>query len=463
MRFSTDSSWRRPESGDSVLAGSPVRAFRLTPAGKRIIEAIERGDDIQAGDNPLVDKLLDAGAIHPLPDHDLHGIDPKDITVVIPTYVDDPSTDARLASLVSGLSGVSRVIVIDDHSPVPLPTLTADSSEVLVVRGEVNGGPAAARNTGLSLVETSHVAFVDTDVVCSVDELTALGAWFTHPRTVAIAPRVRSIGGNSTIERYESTCSPLDAGVLPARVRPGSRVPYVPAAALLCRTDALRSVGGFDESMRTGEDVDLVWRLDAAGFHCRYEPAVEVGHHPRVGFAAFVAQRRGYGSSVSGLHRAHGGAVAPLRGTWTNIGAWTSVVIGLPIIGVSLAVVTAVRLARRLQFVPNAKAESVRIALRTHLRTGRNVADAITKVWWPIALVLALFSRRARVALGAAVLAPALVDWWNERPRLDPVRYVFMRVVDNASYGIGAWESAVRDRSVAALLPEVVSSSSTEG
>ena len=42
MRFSMDPSWRRPASGDAVIAGSPVRVFRLTAAGRGVAEAIER-------------------------------------------------------------------------------------------------------------------------------------------------------------------------------------------------------------------------------------------------------------------------------------------------------------------------------------------------------------------------------------------------------------------------------------
>ena len=54
-----------------------------------------------------------------------------------------------------------------------------------------------------------------------------------------------------------------------------TRVAYVPTAALLVRRAALGD--GFDESLRNGEDVDLVWRLIEAGWRVRYEPAVQVG------------------------------------------------------------------------------------------------------------------------------------------------------------------------------------------
>lgn len=457
-----DPSWRRPASGDAIIAGSPVRVFRLTAAGRRIAEAIERGDEVSESGAPLTEKLLDAGVIHPLPDEHLHGIDPAKITVVIPAYVDRATVGDRVAALVGGLAGTAEVIVVDDASPLRLPTLTSGDTFVRVERRHENGGPAAARNTGLGLVRTDWVVFVDVDVVAGFDDVAALAAWVAHPRTAAIAPRVRSIGGSSTIERYEASRSPLDAGPVPARVRPGTRVSYVPAAMILCNADTIRAVGGFDESMRTGEDVDLVWRLDRAGHHVRYEPAIEVGHHPRTDLAALVRQRRGYGASTTALHRKHGAAVAPLRTTWANFGAWVSLIVGVPVVGVVLASITAARLVRRLDFLPDAKVEAVRLAANAQLRTGRNLAAAITRVWWPVAVVIGLFSKRARIALCAAALVPSLADWWNERPALDPLRYTFLRIVDDASYGIGAIDAARRERSLAALTPELVSRSSSE-
>ena len=78
------------------------------------------------------------------------------------------------------------------------------------------------------------------------------------------------------VARYDAEHSPLDLGPEPARVRAGTRVSYVPAAAIVCRVDAIREIGGFDEALRFGEDVDLVWRLDAAGWRCRYEPVATV-------------------------------------------------------------------------------------------------------------------------------------------------------------------------------------------
>ena len=60
-RFVVDASWQR---FDRVLvAGSPLRIFRVTERGAETLAAIERGDHVAP--SRLVDRLLDGGAIHP--------------------------------------------------------------------------------------------------------------------------------------------------------------------------------------------------------------------------------------------------------------------------------------------------------------------------------------------------------------------------------------------------------------
>lgn len=463
MRFSVDRTWRRPHEGDVVIGGSPTRAFRLTSGGRRVAEMIERGDDLPPAAHALVDRLVDAGAIHPLADPSTHSIAPMHITAVIPVHLTETADGTTLSSLVAGLAGLAAVVVVDDASPRPLPALSAGDTPVTIIRRESNGGPAAARNTGLATVETSHVVFIDADVECRADDVVALAAWLVASDAAAIGPRVRTSDDGSVLGAYEAVRSPLDMGERPARVRAATRVGWLPAAMLLCDVAALRSVTGFDETMRTGEDVDLVWRLDAAGFRCRYEPSIEVLHERRPTLDGFVRQRIGYGESTTALHRRHGDKVAPARGSWSSVSSWTALVLGFPIVAGGAAIATAAMLSRKLRFVPNTASESVRLAWMTHLQVGRNLASAVTRVWWPIAIVASVFSRRARVALCAAAVVPALAEWWEKRPRLDPVRFMILRIVDDAAYGTGVWKTAVRERNASAILPAIARPTTPDG
>ena len=94
------------------------------------------------------------------------------IAVVIPYYQKAPGLLARSLASVFAQQGVDdvRVVVVDDASPVPaaldVASLGNTRFPVRVVL-QANGGPAAARNRGLSELEVDDhvVAFLDSDDV----------------------------------------------------------------------------------------------------------------------------------------------------------------------------------------------------------------------------------------------------------------------------------------------------------
>jgi mycofactocin glycosyltransferase len=414
VRFSLDRSYERHDR--VVIAGSPLKLFRLGAAGVRVAEDIENGRHVEP--STLTERLLDAGAIHPVLGAARGAMS---VTVVTPSK-DHPPELARTNS-----HGGARHIVVDDGSVPPLAG--AD------VRLDVNAGPAAARNAGLALVETGLVAFVDSDVDVHEGWLKALIGHFDDPRVGLVAPRVRSAAGTGRLARYERDHSPLDLGPEPARVRAGTRVSYVPAAAIVCRVEAVRSIGGFHTDLRFGEDVDLVWRLDQAGWRCRYEPAVEVLHQPRTSWTAWVTQRIGYGSSAAPLARRHPGALAPVGMSGWSAGAWLLGATGHPVAGTAVGVGSALALTEVLDDVPPDVA--FRLAALGNAHAGRTLADAVRRVWWPLVGVAALRSRVARRVAVASLVAAG-------RP---------MRVLDDLAYGVGVWRGVLRERTIAPLLP----------
>jgi mycofactocin system glycosyltransferase len=418
-----------------VIAGSPLRLFRLSVGGRTIVEAIEQNQPLPSGHARLTDRLVEAGAIHPNPSPS--PFTAADVTIVVPAFNAQPGV----------MIAEREVIVVDDASQPPLNPRSGQR----VIRLLTNRGAAAARNAGLAEVGTELVAFVDTDVVVEDGWMDSLLPHFSDPLVALVAPRVASAPGTTTVDRYEAVRSPLDLGSQQGRIAAGSRISYVPAAALVVRADALRAVGGFDESLRSGEDVDVVWRLVEAGFRCRYEPASTVRHRPRATLSAWARQRLSYGRSAAALDRNHPGAVSPLRMSGWSAAVWALVLARRPFVAVLVAGGTIAALRRKLDDVP--AAESVRLAGLGHLFAGRQVANAITRVWWPLALAATLFIPRSRLPLLAAATIPASLDWLEHRGPLDPARYVALRLADDMAYGAGVWRGSMEHRSLGALTP----------
>ena len=445
-RYALDDSARRVDDGTVLIGGSPLSIFRLSDAGARVLERLIVGEPPPRGSERLTERLLDAGAIHPRPDHGPFTV--ADVTVVIPVR------DADVSAVLGTLGPVGAVVIVDDASETPIRT-----SGATVIRRAINGGPAAARNTGLAAVTTPLVAFVDADCRPEPGWLEPLLAHFADDQVGAVAPRVTSPAhrGAPLLARYESVRSPLDLGPTEGRVRAGTRVSYVPSAALVARVDVLLASGGFDEDLRHGEDVDLVWRLDEHGIRVRYEPAAVVHHRPRPTLRAWLAQRAGYGRSAASLARRHRGAVPPVAVSGWSAVVWALVGVGQPIAGMAVGIATAGALARKLEALDHPVQESLQLAGVGHLFAGRLLANAITRVWWPLLLPLALVSKRVRRIWLAAAVVPALVDWVRTRPAIDPVRYVVLRLLDDAAYGVGVWRGAIESRTAEPLVPDLTS------
>ncbi|GLY71418.1 mycofactocin biosynthesis glycosyltransferase MftF [Amycolatopsis taiwanensis] len=426
--------------GRALVGGSPLRVMRLSEAGLRRVEEWRSGAEVGSG-TKLAKKLIAAGMAHP--EFVAARWKPRDVTAVIP--VRDHSE--QLAGLLPWLAELAGTVVVDDGSREPVPGAAH--------RHPVSRGPAAARNTGWRAVKTEFVAFLDADIRPEPGWLDALLPHFEDPDVAAVAPRVRSAPGTTTLARYERARSSLDLGPAPALVRPGARVSYLPTAALVVRTSALRASGGFDENLRFGEDVDLVWRLIAGGGSVRYEPASEVTHTPRANWRAWLRQRFEYGTSAAPLARRHGRkALAPLRvSRWTAL-AWTGAVAGRPGTGLAVALGTAALLPRKLRRFGVPARNSLMLALRGHLGAGRFLADAVTRTWGPVAIPVLAWSKRGRLVLAAA-LSRHLLDWARARPAVGPLPWLLARVADDVSYGAGVWRGCLTERSAAALLPDL--------
>ncbi len=293
--------------------------------------------------------------------------------------------------------------------------------------------------------------------------LTTLLPHFADAAIGAAAPRITTQldpGPSTVLGAYEQRRSPLDLGAGEAPVRPGSAVPYVPTAALLVRRQAMRDAGGFDEDLRYGEDVDLVWRLDRMGWRVRYVPSATVAHPPRSDLGSWARQRFEYGRSAARLATRHGRAVAPAAMNQWTAAAWGLAAAGYPMAAAGMMAASTAALAHRAGRDRTTARTLMGLALTGNIRAGAGLATAVRRAWLPPAAALAyVLARRLRtaapaVALGAALVVPPLAEWVSERPGPGPVQWLALRLGDDLAYQTGVWAGVIETRSAAALLPE---------
>ncbi|WP_295693323.1 mycofactocin biosynthesis glycosyltransferase MftF [Lapillicoccus sp.] len=452
------------DGGRSLLGTSTGRLVYLKPRAAALLDddLVTVTDGTSAA---LARLLLDRDLVDPWWPDRADDSEVSDVVVVVPVR-DRP---AQLDRLLGALPPQVRVVVVDDGSTDEESTARiACRHGATVVRHEVSRGPAAARNTGFRAADAAYVAFLDSDVVPQHGWLAALRRHFDDPLLGLVAPRVLGLAPDPAgrraarreargwLHRYEAARSSLDLGDDPASVRPHGQVAYLPSAALMVRREAWGS--GFDEDLRVGEDVDLVWRTHEAGWRIRYEPAAVVRHEHRTDVSAWLSRKAFYGTSADLLAARHGDAVAPMV-----LNPWTAVFAGallaqrrwsIPVAAAAYAV-TTLRISRRLQRSDSPVRTAASLTAVGAVASLWQTASALNRHYWPVSVAAAVVSRRARRALLVAALAEALLDHHRTRSDLDPLRYLVARRLDDLAYGSGVWLGAWRGRSLRALRPAV--------
>lgn len=438
--------------GGRVLAGGfPFRVVTLTEEGARALAGwlgcALVGDGAAA--RQLARRLLDAGILSPQAEP---SPTTSALTVVVPAR-DRVGQLARCLDAVAATCPGSPVIVVDDGSRDRAALqAVCDERGATAIAHAVARGAAAARNTGLAAATTDHVAFVDSDVVVEPGWAEALLGHLADPCVGAVAPRVtalRSAGG--IVAGYEQRHSPLDMGTSAGLVGPGRPTPYVPSAVLVGRRHAFGA--GFDESLRIGEDVDLVWRMSAAGWRVVYEPGTQVRHDHRLRLRTFAARRRLYARSVAILARRHPVALPAARvSPWMAV-PWALALAGRRRAAIGAAAVDAVFLGRRLRAVPGGSFPlASAIIARGLLHTGLGLAQAVRRAWAPPLVVLALRRTGMRRLLLVAIATRIVQDALATRDPRAVAPDVPMRLLDEAIALAGTWEGCVRERTVRPLL-----------
>jgi glycosyltransferase involved in cell wall biosynthesis len=159
------------------------------------------------------------------------------ISVVIPAFNAEHCISDAIQSVLDQTYEVSEIIVADDGSSDNTSEVAARFAKTRVIKRS-NGGPGAARNTGISAASGEWIAFLDSDDI-----------WLPRKTEIQlgyITPDVGVIHAN----RFD----PIDFGKL------WHRQAHVTPSGALVRKQALMDVGGFEESKTIMGVEDLnVW------------------------------------------------------------------------------------------------------------------------------------------------------------------------------------------------------------
>ena len=231
-----------------------------------------------------------------------------EIDVVVATY-ERPQALARcLVALACQTERPQRIIVVDDCSPTPVNDAVARTGiNVTVIRCRENGGPARGRNRGVAAATADVVLFVDDDVVADrrLVERHAAAHERSNGALAAVGPLRAPVDWHPTAWNY------WEAATLQVQYQRMERGDYAPSWRQFFTGNASVSraafveAGGFDESLRRAEDIELALRMSLKG--CRFEflPGATGWHYAHRTRASWLAIPRQYAEVDVLMDRLH--------------------------------------------------------------------------------------------------------------------------------------------------------------
>jgi glycosyltransferase involved in cell wall biosynthesis len=189
----------------------------------------------------------------------MNGSEVPEFSVVIPTYNNASTLSQAIASVRGQVGPCGDILVVDDGSSDATPRVLEDLAgpDLRVIRQQ-NGGPAAARNTGVAAARGEWIAFHDADDLWLPTKLAVqFAALRTRPdaRFCFTGMIIRLADGTELTRECDLPRRSLFIDLLK-----GNRL-ATPTA--LIHRDCFTEVGLFDPVLRTGEDWDMWLRLAA--------------------------------------------------------------------------------------------------------------------------------------------------------------------------------------------------------
>jgi GT2 family glycosyltransferase len=223
------------------------------------------------------------------------------VSVVVCAYNAERTMDPCLASLAVLDYPDYEVIVVNDGSRDRTRQI-AESYDYCRIINQPNKGLSAARNVGAEAATGEIVAYTDSDCVADPD-------WLTYLVAKMEASDLAACGGPN-FPPPEDNLVPAAVAVAPGgptHVLISDEVAeHIAGCNMAFRREVLQQLGGFDPIYRAaGDDVDICWRFQDAGYTIGFSPAAMVWHYRRNTVAAYCAQQRGYGKAEALVYSKH--------------------------------------------------------------------------------------------------------------------------------------------------------------
>ncbi|MFC2383505.1 MAG: glycosyltransferase, partial [Porphyromonas sp.] len=232
---------------------------------------------------------------------------------IIPVYNRPDEIRELLESMTQQGTFDYEVIIVEDGSQISSePIVEAFRSQLPALRyiAVPNGGPSKARNRGAREASGEYLLILDSDVVLPPGYLTAVDEYLERYPVDAFGGPDAASDDFTPVQKainYAMT-SPLTTGGIRGGSADGMEKFKPRSFNLGCRRSVYLQLGGFDEAMRFGEDIDFSLRLLERGYSTALISEAFVYHKRRVDFKKFFKQVHNSGIARIHLETRHPGS-----------------------------------------------------------------------------------------------------------------------------------------------------------
>lgn len=200
--------------------------------------------------------------------------EPPLVSVVIPGYNEEAVIENCVLSVLESEYPRFEVILVDDGSSdrtAELMAAFAAADPRVSSFSQANAGKGAALNNGLGHAKGEVLMFVDADGIFSPDTVEQMVQGFTSGRVGAVCGDDRPVNLDKVLTRLLAITSHVGTGLVRRALTVLHCLPIVSGNVGAFRRDVLEITGPFNTET-VGEDLELTWRVQRAGYQVRFAP-----------------------------------------------------------------------------------------------------------------------------------------------------------------------------------------------
>lgn len=232
------------------------------------------------------------------------------VNIIIVTYQEYGFTKKCLESLLSASYKNIAIYLVDNHSEIgkyeQFYRKFKETKKVKIFRTEKNLGFGGGCNRALEMIKEGYVVFLNNDTVVDKNWLTPIVSYMEkNPRVGACQPKIMSLQKKTLFEYAGAAGGMMDIYGYPfcrgriffTREKDTGQydnivdLVWCSGTAMITKKSIINKVGNFDEIFfMYGEEADLCWRINHAGYKLKLVPSSRVYHQG----AATMKKNPGY-------------------------------------------------------------------------------------------------------------------------------------------------------------------------